>query len=155
MTAESEVRHTKGSERQMGHVYANIRITNDKDRVLAEAGVIPESEIRSIELHDVLVDTGATHLVLPRGLIQQLGLDATHNVRVMTADGPRESRMFGHAHLMVDGRDDVFSCIEVPDDASPLLGVVPLEVLGLEPDLVNRELRVLPREGPNSHILLY
>lgn len=37
----------------------------------------------------------------------------------------------------------------------PLLGVVPLGMLGLEPDLKNQRLRVLPDTGPDTYILAY
>ncbi|MEO1637439.1 MAG: hypothetical protein AAFS04_20440 [Cyanobacteria bacterium J06631_9] len=34
----------------------------------------------------------------------------------------------------------------------PLLGVLPMEALGLEPDLHNQQLRLLPMKGDNSYI---
>lgn len=135
MTTDSEVRYTKGPERQMGHVFADILITSRRDRILADAGVIAEADVRSLDLRDVLVDTGASHLALPGRLIARLGLELADTAQVSTADGPRSSRLFTDAHLEVDGRSDSFSCIELPDSAEPLLGVIPLETLGLEPDL--------------------
>jgi predicted aspartyl protease len=155
MTAESEVRYTKGPERQMGHVFANIVISNRRDQVRAEDGRIADGDVRKVELHDVLVDTGASHLCLPSRLILQLGLQFTDTVQIHTANGPSASRLFSDAHLLVDGRSDTFSCIELPDDAQPLLGVIPLETLGLELDLARRRLRVLPREGQGTHLLVY
>ncbi|MEO9256320.1 MAG: aspartyl protease family protein [Tepidiformaceae bacterium] len=155
MTTDSEVRYTKGPERQMGHVFADILITNRRDRILADAGVIAEAAVRSLDLRGVLVDTGASHLALPGRLITQLGLELADTVQVSTADGPRSSRLFTDAHLVVDGRVDSFGCIELPDNAEPLLGVIPLETLGLEPDLTNRRLRQLPRSGRGTHLLLY
>jgi predicted aspartyl protease len=155
MTTESEVLYTKGPERQMGHVYANIVISNRKDQLRAEDGRIGEDDVRSIELSDVLVDTGASHLCLPGRLIAQLGLQPADTVQVYTANGPSASRLFLDVHLSVEGRSETFSCIELPDGASPLLGVIPLEVLGLELDIARRRLRLLPREGRGTHILLY
>ncbi len=53
------------------------------------------------------------------------------------------------------GRTSTFDCLELPDDAQPLLGVLPLENLGMEPDIVNHCLRLLPEEpGGETHILL-
>jgi predicted aspartyl protease len=59
---------------KMGKVTTTIAITNHIDQILAERGFIPEEQIRSVTLHDVLVDTGATRLCLPRNIILDLGL---------------------------------------------------------------------------------
>ena len=58
---------------QMGQVTATITVTNRIDQILAARGFIPEGEVRSITLQNVLVDTGATLLSLPTSLIAQLG----------------------------------------------------------------------------------
>jgi hypothetical protein len=50
----------------MGKVFATLTIINRADQILAEAGVRSEEEIRSLVLKNVLVDTGATTLCLPK-----------------------------------------------------------------------------------------
>ena len=53
----------------------------------------------------------------------------------------------------IEGRAGNFECLELPDGASPLLGVLPLEALGIEPDILNHRLRLLPEEPGNTHYL--
>lgn len=70
-------------------------------------------------------------------------------VTTSTAAGPRRARVLGGAELDVQGRKGTFDCLELPDGTQPLLGVIPLESLGLEPDLVRGQLRLLP-DGPDE-----
>ena len=55
--------------------------------------------------------------------------------------------------LEVEGRSGEFRCMETPDGTPVLLGAVPMETLGVEPDLRNQRLRLLPEDGPDTHIL--
>ncbi len=131
----------------MGRVDTTITIANNADLIRAEAGDIDASAVRSLTLDGVLVDTGATFLSLPADLIARLGLRPLRELNIRTAAGPRRSRLMQDARLTVMGREGTFECLELPEGAPPLLGVTPLEVLGLEPDIMNQRLRVLP-DGP-------
>ena len=51
---------------QMGKVFATLTIMNRADQIRAEDGTISPEAIRSIVLKNVLVDTGATTLCLPK-----------------------------------------------------------------------------------------
>jgi hypothetical protein len=42
------------------------------------------------------------------------------------------------------GRAGTFECLELPGGKTPLIGVIPLEALGIEVDLRNQQLRLLP-----------
>ena len=53
------------AESGVGNVFTDIEILNHEDEVLARNGHIQASEIRRIELSNVLVDTGANVLCLP------------------------------------------------------------------------------------------
>jgi predicted aspartyl protease len=117
--------------------------------------VIPESAIRLLDLDGVLVDTGASHLCLPSDLIEQLGLEFQEEIQVTTANGDGTTRLFHGAYIEVGGRDASVLCIETPAGTSPLLGVVPMEMLTIEPDIINHTLRLLPRHGKDTRILLY
>ncbi|MCC3639040.1 MAG: aspartyl protease, partial [Microcoleus sp. PH2017_37_MFU_D_B] len=47
-----------------------------------------------------------------------------------------------------------FDCLELPEGvAAVLLGVIPMEELGLEPDLKNRRLRVLPMNNQQTYLM--
>jgi predicted aspartyl protease len=139
----------------VGHVYTPLRITNAADRIRAGDGTIPGEAVRFIELDGVLVDTGASHLSLPANLIEQLGLELVEEIEVTAAAGDRKARLFEGAYLEVAGRSAIVRCIETPVGTDPLLGVVPLEDLTLEPDIINHTLRVLPRRGKDTRILAY
>ena len=145
----------RSAERQMGHVYASITIRNRFDESLFERGQLREDEIRSVTLDRVLVDTGARTLSLPASTVRSLGLALLKEVPLRTAIGTRTGRIFQDAKLIVEGRAGNFVCLVLPDDAEPLLGVLPLEALGIEPDILNHRLRLLPEEpGGQTHYLL-
>ncbi|WP_414567350.1 retroviral-like aspartic protease family protein [Nostoc sp. CCY 9925] len=139
---------------KMGKVTTTITITNQIDQTLAERGFIPAEQIRSITLHDVLVDTGATRLCLPKNIILDLGLPLQGEVDVKVATGVHKARIFKMLNLSVEGREGTFNCIELPEGSDSLLGLIPLEDLGLEPDLVNQKLRVLPVEGKDTYLMV-
>ncbi len=139
----------------VGKVTSTITVTNNADEVKASCGVIQASEIRSVVLNDVLADTGATTLCLPADVIATLGLEYMEEVGLETAAGFSRARLFRHAHLFVAGREDVFSCVELPVGRAALLGVIPLERLGIELDLKNQRLRLLERNEGSSYITAY
>ncbi len=139
---------------KMGKVTTTITITNQIDQTLAERGFIPAEQIRSITLNDVLVDTGATRLCLPKNIILDLGLPLQGEVDVKIATGVQKARIFKMLNLSVEGREGTFNCIELPEGSDPLLGLIPLEDLGLEPDLVNQKLRILPVEGKDTYLMV-
>ncbi|RCJ21362.1 aspartyl protease [Nostoc minutum NIES-26] len=136
----------------MGKVTSTITITNRIDQILAERGFIKAEQIRSVTLENVLVDTSATRLCLPENIISELGLVLQGEVDVKIAVGVHRVRIFRELSLAVEGREGTFNCIELPTGADPLLGLIPLEDLGLEPDLQNQRLRVLPIEGKNTYL---
>ena len=136
----------------MGRVTTTITVTNHIDEILAERGFIGVEQIRSITLDNVLVDTGATRLCLPADIISDLGLPMTGEIQGETVIGNRMFRMFKDATIAVAGREGRYNCVELPTGQEPLLGQIPLEDLGLEPDLKNQVLRILPAEGKQSYI---
>ncbi|MGB8687188.1 MAG: retroviral-like aspartic protease family protein [Microcoleus sp.] len=141
--------------KQMGQVITTISVTNRIDQVLAERGFIPAGEIRSFTLDRVLVDTGATLLALPAPIISQLGLSLLGETNVETAAGVRKGRIFQDIMLEVEGRQAVFDCLEMPEGVDAvLLGVIPRSRLGLEPDLKNQRLRVLPMNEEQTYLMV-
>jgi len=142
------------SDQPMGKVTTTLTITNRIDEANAARGFIPPEQVRSITLHDVLVDTGATTLCLPSGAIAQLGLELLKEVDVATATGISQARIFQDAKISLMGREGTFECLELPGGRNPLIGVIPLEALGLEPDLRNQSLKVLPSESADTYLTI-
>jgi predicted aspartyl protease len=141
------------ASKEMGKVTTTITVTNLVDRILADRGFISADEIRSIVLENVLVDTGASRLCLPAEIVSQLGLTMSGEVQVKTAIGARKVRVFRGVSLFVEGREGTYDCVELPEGEDPLLGLIPLEDLGLEPDLQNQRLRLLPNEGKDTYLM--
>lgn len=141
-------------QEKMGKVTTTITITNLIDQIVAERGFIPAEQICSITLEDVLVDTGATRLCLPKNIILDLGLPLQPEVDVKIAIGVEKTRIYREINIAVERREGTFNCIELPEGSDPLLGLIPLEDLGLEPDLKNKKLRVLPVEGKETYLMV-
>ena len=138
----------------MGKVYTKLTVTNRGDQFLAKRGLVSEEQVRSLILEQVLVDTGATTLCLPVEIIEELGLELLKEVDVATAMGLGKARIFQDAKISVQGREGTFECLELPKGFDALLGVIPLEMLGLEPDLQNQTLRMLPSETVDTYLTI-
>ena len=110
------------------------------------------AQVRSVTLTDVLVDTGATSLCLPSDVIAQLGLVQRGEASVETSAGLRKGRIFKNVDLSIEGRQSTFDCLELTEVSYALLGVIPMQVLGLEPDLKNHKLRLLPMNSEQSYL---
>ena len=139
-------------ERQMGQVLVTLEVTNHIDQILAERGFISTEEVRSVTLTNVLVDTGATLLCLPSSVITQLGLAQFGEASVETSAGMKQGRIFKDVDLCIEGRQGTFKCLELTEVSYALLGVIPMQDLGLEPDLKNHRLRLLPMNSEQSYL---
>lgn len=139
----------------MGQVTTTIRLTNWDDERGASQGKLLPHEVRSETLLGVLVDTGATTLCLPAAMIGRLGLEEIKKVEVRTAAGVREVRVMGMVKVDIGDRADVFSCLELADDAEPLLGLLPLESLGLNPNVHTEAIEYLPMKGKGTYFTAY
>lgn len=138
----------------IGKILPTLTITNRIDQANAESGLIPPKQVRTITLDNVLIDTGATTLCLPTEVIEKLGLKLLKEVDVATATGLSKTSIFQDAHISLMGREGTFECLELPGGRDALLGVIPLEALGLEPDLRNQTLKVLPEESIDTYLTI-
>lgn len=93
---------------------------------------------------DLLVDTGATLLVVARELADRLALEARRQQAVVIAGGERAVWPVAEVRLALDGRDVTTPCFIAPAGPS-LLGAVALESLFLGVDPVAK--RLVPVEG--------
>jgi clan AA aspartic protease len=139
----------------MGSVFTDIEILNHEDEILARNGHIDPGAVRRLHLANVLVDTGANVLCLPKSLVEQLGLPLKERVVASTASGEIETEVFAEASLRVAGRETVAECLALPEGVRPLLGVIPLQLMGLEIDIHKHELRVLPNDSKDTYIFAY
>src|SRR5437868_4940336 len=112
----------------MDRVMTAATVENIGDVWMAKQGVLPEAQIRKIEM-EALVDTGATLLSLPTRIIQQLGLEPVTTKRIISSKGSTESTMYSAVRLTIMGRSCTMDVMEVPDDVPALIGQIPLEHL--------------------------
>jgi clan AA aspartic protease len=142
------------SNSTMGKIITTLTIINRADQNVATRGFIPPEEIRTVTLDNVLVDTGATTLCLPANIIAQLGLELLKEVDVETANGIGKARIFRDASIILCEREGTFECLELPGGTNPLLGVIPLEALGIELDLKNQKLVILPISSTQTYLTI-
>jgi clan AA aspartic protease len=144
----------KTVQEPMGKIVTTLVVTNRLDEGLAARGGISNPEIRSVALDNVLVDTGATTLCLPADVIECLGLELLREVDVETAVGISKARIFQDAKISLLGREGTFECLELPGGRSPLLGVIPLEALGIELDFQKQVLKILPISPTQTYLTI-
>jgi predicted aspartyl protease len=81
-------------------------------------------------------------------------LELLKEVDVLTATGISKARIFRDATISLLGREGTFECLELPGGSDPLLGVIPLETLGIELDLQNQQLKVLPISPSQTYLTI-
>ena len=93
---------------------------------------------------ELLVDTGATLLVVPRPLAERLDLTPRRSQAVVIAGGQRDAWPVGEVRLHLEGQEVTTPCFIAPG-GPPLLGAVALESLFLAVDPVAK--RLVPVDG--------
>ena len=87
-----------------------------------------------------LVDTGASHTVMPSSLLQELGVESHTSGLFVLADGREVEREIGRTWIRIDGREEITFVVFGGEDVQPLLGAYTLEGLRLGIDPVARKL---------------
>ena len=113
----------------MGIIYLPVKISN------------PDDSKRVAEL-EFLVDTGALYSVVSSTVARQLGLKKIEREQFTLADGTHKSYDVSEARFEINRRHATSKVVFGPAGATPLLGVLTLESLGLMVNPVTRE--VLP-----------
>jgi predicted aspartyl protease len=139
----------------MGKVLAAAKIENLEDVYKVYQGGISEGEIRSVDVSNALVDTGATLLSMPSRLIRQLGLYPVRLRRALTSAGPLAVQVYSAVRLTIQGRECVTDVSEVPDDCPVLIGQIPLELLDFVVDPVGQRLIGNPAHGGEHMLEMY
>jgi predicted aspartyl protease len=139
----------------MGRVLVRAKIENTDDLVLARKWLLPAEQVRSVEVSEALVDTGATLLSMPKTLIDQLGLEPVRSRTALTSAGHVLVQIYGTARLTIEGRDCPTDVSELPDDCPVLIGQVPLELLDFVVDVPGRRLIGNPAHGGEHMIEMY
>ena len=97
------------------------------------------------ETVQALVDTGASHSVLPASLLRRLGVVPFRTVLHRIADGRRIPREIGETKLRVNGLEATRIVAFGDDDLPPLMGADTLQGILLVVDPV--EERLIPTDA--------
>jgi clan AA aspartic protease len=140
----------------VGEVKVPVLLENFDDvRDLARGRLAP-SEVKSAMVN-ILVDTGASMLVLPQDLVEALRLETIERANVQYADGRHaEVDVAGIVRISVSGRSAETRCLVGPAGTQPLLGQIVLEMMDLLVDCPQRQLVPRP-ESPSrrSYSIMY
>lgn len=136
----------------MGKVLVTAKLENLFDVEQRERGLLPPEEVRTAEVTDALVDTGATGLLVPKRLIEQLGLRYLRTRQARGIGGTLPLPMYSAVRLTIQGRDCVIDVAEISDDLPVLIGQVPLELLDWVVDLKAQRLIGNPAHG-GEHVM--
>jgi len=139
----------------MGRVIVTAKIENVYDLYDVTRGLLRDDQVRRLEVTDALVDTGASNLSMPKGLIAQLGLQPFRKRQARTSAGPVTLQVYGTVRLTIQGRDCNCEVIELPDDCPVLIGQIALEQLDFVIDPANHLLIGNPAHGGEHIIELY
>ena len=115
-------------------IKTRARIWNFADEVLAGYGAMQPEEVRSVELEEIIVDTGSTRLVLTQEIVQRLGLPITSEIAVRYADNRTARKPLARGVAVeIMGRRGTFDAV-VEGNGQVLIGMEVLEALDLWPD---------------------
>ena len=93
---------------------------------------------------EFLVDSGAAYSVVPRTVLNQLGIKPESKESFFLANGEMVTRKIGNALFQYQRRERAAPVIFGEKGDSNLLGVVTLEALGFVLDPFRRELKPMP-----------
>ena len=96
------------------------------------------SRSRDVEL---LVDTGATYTVIPRGVLEDLGIKVLRYVRLRLADNRVVEKPLGEIGIEIEGYRASATPVVFSDPGIYILGSVTMEQLGLAPDPIAKKLK--------------
>jgi len=94
---------------------------------------------QKVEL-DFLVDSGAFHSLVPRGILESLAVEPYRSVDILLADGCKLTREVGDLYFELNGEGAMAPVIFGEEGEEPLLGATTLEALGLVLNPLKREL---------------
>lgn len=101
---------------------------------------IGDPEGQRYETVEALVDSGAAYTIMPKSLLDRLGVVPHTDRTFILADGTRLRRGFGRTWFRLEGQEDISPVVFWDEGTTPLLGAVTLEIFSLGIDPVNNQL---------------
>ncbi len=131
----------------MGKVLVTAKIENLEDLYNVKKGLLPDDQVRRIEVADAVIDTGATTLLLPKRMITALGLEPLRTRHSRGLGGDFLLHVYGTVRLTIQGRDCALDVGEIGDEYPVLVGQIPLESLDWVVDAKGQRLIGNPDHG--------
>ena len=136
----------------MGEIVVAVELENPVDRAVVERGYGQESDIRRTTV-EAIADTGVVISVLPRNVVERIGVPTQRTVVVTCADERKEERpVAGPVTMKIGNRFLNTDCVVGPPLSQPLVGQIVMEALDLVADCTNRTLTPRP-ESPDYPLL--
>jgi clan AA aspartic protease len=136
---------------EMGRVAIQVELINHADAILAGAGALATDKVRRASI-EAIVDTGASHLVIPRTIADALGVPVIGETGVRYADHHRSTKkIVSDVEVHVLGRNGVFKAIVEPDRKDVLLGAIVLEDMDF---IVDCRTQTLAPRDPNGTLAI-
>ena len=110
-------------------------------------GLLSDDQARRLEVHDAVVDTGATTLLLPKRMIATLGLKHLRTRHSRGLGGNFLLTVYGTVRLTIQDRDCALDVGEIGDEFPVLIGKIPLEALDWVVDAKGQRLIGNPDHG--------
>jgi clan AA aspartic protease len=107
--------------------------------VNVRAKISDPEQTRSKEL-DFLVEIGASYMLIPPRIAEELGLKRVKKTRVTLADKREVEAGYAFAYVSLLGREAPVTAL-VSDSPVPIFGTFTLQILGLEVDPTKEEVR--------------
>lgn len=131
-------------DNNVGRFSVEFQVANGRDVIKAEEGTLAGDQVRRVTMRGV-VDSGAGRLVLPKSVVQQLGLPLSKKVKVRYADGRTRTRDTAEfVQVEIQGRRGTFTAIVEPSRTEALIGAIVLEDLDYLVDCLHQ--RLVPRD---------
>ena len=92
----------------------------------------------------LLVDTGASYILLPPEIVDRLGLETRIERRVMLASGELVTYRLGDVYIRFNDEDHTTTFLAGPPGSRALFGAYALELFSLAVDPVNQRLFPVP-----------
>lgn len=124
--------------------YAEIKLINGEDLVLARRNFIGEDEIKSMRVN-MLVDTGSVYMCINENIQEQLQLPVLEQRKGQLVNGHIvEYDVVGPLEVKFKNRRCTVNAMVLPGDNEPLLGAIPLEDMDVLVHPYRQELIVNP-----------
>jgi hypothetical protein len=131
----------------MGKVVVTAKIENLGDLYDAKKGLLPDDQVRHVEVHDAVVDTGATTLLLPNRIVAALGLELLRTRASRGLEGDFPLPIFRAVRLTIQDRDCIVDVGQIGDGYPVRIGQIPLEALDWVVDTNGQRLIRNPEHG--------